>query len=146
MLLLTKPLEAFEFENSGLNFPMTDIQACTWDRVRIYFLREFRPKWRHRQKHFTSSYNQKKGNNQFKSKEQPELPKNPLHGSTTTKELKKHSSTLGGEAKAGTRIIRMLTELVELSCKMKEEMKTTQSEIKENIQGTNSERKESGTQ
>ena len=40
----------------------------------------------------------------------------------------------------------MLTELIELSHKMKEEMKTTQSEIKENIQGTNSEGKETGTQ
>ena len=38
----------------------------------------------------------------------------------------------------------MLTELIELSCKMKEEMKATQ--IKENTQGTNSEGKETGTQ
>ena len=40
----------------------------------------------------------------------------------------------------------MLTKMVELSCKMKEEMKATQSEIKQNIQGTNSEGKETGTQ
>ena len=40
----------------------------------------------------------------------------------------------------------MLTELIELRCKMKEEMKAIQSEIKENIQGTNSEGKETGTQ
>ena len=40
----------------------------------------------------------------------------------------------------------MLTELIELSCKIKEEMKATQSEIKQNIQGTNSEGKETGTQ
>ena len=40
----------------------------------------------------------------------------------------------------------MLTELIELSCKMKEEMKAIQSEIKQNIQGTNSEGKETGTQ
>ena len=33
-----------------------------------------------------------------------------------------------------TLVIRMLTELIELSQKMKEEMKATQSEIKENIQ------------
>ena len=39
----------------------------------------------------------------------------------------------------------MLTELIELSHKMKEQMKATQSEIKQNIQGTNSERKETGT-
>ena len=40
----------------------------------------------------------------------------------------------------------MLTELIELGRKMKEEMKATQSEIKQNIQGTNSEGKEIGTQ
>ena len=40
----------------------------------------------------------------------------------------------------------MLTELIELSHKMKEEMKVTQSEIKQNIQGANSEGKETGTQ
>ena len=40
----------------------------------------------------------------------------------------------------------MLTEMVELSHKMKEEMKAIQSEIKENIQGTNSEGKGPGTQ
>ena len=41
-----------------------------------------------------------------------------------------------------TLVLRMLTELIELSCKMKEEMKATQSEMKQNIQGTNSEGKE----
>ena len=50
------------------------------------------------------------------------------------------------EARFKTLVIRMLTELIELSQKMKEEMKATQSEIKENIQGTNSDRKETGTQ
>ena len=40
----------------------------------------------------------------------------------------------------------MLTDLVEFSRKMKEELKATQSEIKQNIQGTNSEGKETGTQ
>ena len=39
----------------------------------------------------------------------------------------------------------MLIELIELSCKMKEEVKATRSEIKQNIQGTNSEGKETGT-
>ena len=36
-------------------------------------------------------------------------------------------------------VIKMLTELIELGWKMKEQMKDTQSEIKQNIQGTNSE-------
>ena len=40
----------------------------------------------------------------------------------------------------------MLIELTELGCKMKEEMKATQSEIKENVQGTNIEGKETSTQ
>ena len=40
----------------------------------------------------------------------------------------------------------MLTELTEYRCKMKEEMKATQSEIKQNIQGNNSDRKETGSQ
>ena len=43
-------------------------------------------------------------------------------------------------------VIKMLTELIELGQKMKEQMKTTQSEIKQNIQGTNSDRKETRTQ
>ena len=45
-----------------------------------------------------------------------------------------------------TLVIRMLTELIELSHKMKEEMKATQSKIKENIQGTNIEGNETRTQ
>ena len=40
----------------------------------------------------------------------------------------------------------MLTELTEYRCKMKEEMKATQSEIRQNIQGTYSEGKETSTQ
>ena len=43
-------------------------------------------------------------------------------------------------------VIRMLTELIELSHKMKEQMKATQSEIKQNMRGTNSEGKETRTQ
>ena len=54
-------------------------------------LGQFQPRWRHRQKHFASSHNQKKENNQFKNKEQPELPEKYLHENPTTKELKKHS-------------------------------------------------------
>ena len=50
------------------------------------------------------------------------------------------------DAEFKTLVIRMLTKLIEFSCKMKEEMKATQSEIKQNIQGTNSEGKETRTQ
>ena len=50
------------------------------------------------------------------------------------------------DAEFKTQIIRMLTELIELGHKMKEEVKPTQSEIKENIQGTNSEGKKTKTQ
>ena len=49
-----------------------------------------------------------------------------------------------GEFKA--LVIKMLTELIELGRKMKEQMKDTHSEIKQHIQGTNSDRKETKTQ
>ena len=48
-----------------------------------------------------------------------------------------------GEFKA--LVMKMLTELIELGWKMKEQMKDTQSEIKQNIQGTTSDRKETRT-
>ena len=65
---------------------------------------------------------------------------------TPEKELsnKEMASLSGAEFK--TQVIRMLTEMIELTGKMKEEMKATQQEIKQNIQGTNSEGKETGTQ
>ena len=50
------------------------------------------------------------------------------------------------DAEFKTLVIRMLTEMIELGCKMKEQMKAIQSEIKEKTQGTNSEGKETGTQ
>ena len=40
----------------------------------------------------------------------------------------------------------MLTEMIELGCKMKEQMEATQSEIKQNIQETNSDGNETRTQ
>ena len=40
----------------------------------------------------------------------------------------------------------MFTEIIEYSCKIKEEVKTIQSKIKKNIQGTKSEGNETGTQ
>ena len=49
-----------------------------------------------------------------------------------------------GEFKA--LLIKMLTELIELGRKMKEQMKDTQNEIKQNIQGTNSNKKETRIQ
>ena len=49
-----------------------------------------------------------------------------------------------GEFKA--LVIKMLTELIELGRKMKEQMRGTQNEIKQNIQGTNSDRKETKIQ
>ena len=49
-----------------------------------------------------------------------------------------------GEFKA--LVIKILTELIQLGQKMKEQIKDTQNEIKQNIQGTNSDRKETRTQ
>ena len=65
---------------------------------------------------------------------------------TPEKELSDKKIENLSDAEFKTLVIRMLTELIELSCKMKEEMKATQSEMKQNIQGTNSEGKETGTQ
>ena len=64
----------------------------------------------------------------------------------TEKELNKEEINNLFDSEFKTLVIRMLTEMIELSCKIKEEMKATQSEIKQNIQGTNSEGKDTGTQ
>ena len=45
-----------------------------------------------------------------------------------------------------TLVIRMLTEMTEYRCKIKEEVKAIQNEIKKNIQRTNSEGRENRTQ
>ena len=50
------------------------------------------------------------------------------------------------DAEFKTLVIRMLTEMIELGRKIKEEMKVIQSEIKENIQRTNSDGKETRSQ
>ena len=65
---------------------------------------------------------------------------------TPEKELSNEEIDNLPDAEFKTLVIRMLTEMVEYSCKMKGEMKATQSEIKQNMQGTNSEGKETGTQ
>ena len=65
---------------------------------------------------------------------------------TSERELcdKEIANLSDGEFKA--LVIKMLTELIELGWKMKEQMKDTQNEIKQNIQGTNSDKKETRTQ
>ena len=64
---------------------------------------------------------------------------------TSERELNEEIANLSdGEFKA--LVIKMLTELIELGYKMKEQMKDTQNEIKQNIQGTNSDGKETRTQ
>ena len=50
------------------------------------------------------------------------------------------------DAEFKTLVIRMLTEFIELSRKVKEQIKATQKEIKENIQGTNNEGNKTGSQ
>ena len=50
------------------------------------------------------------------------------------------------DAEFKTLVIRMRTELIELSRKMKEHMKATQSEMKRNVQEINSGGKETWTQ
>ena len=64
---------------------------------------------------------------------------------TSKRELSKEdiANLSDGEFKALP--IKMLTELIEIGQKMKEQMKDIQNEIKQNIQGTNSNRKETRT-
>ena len=57
---------------------------------------------------------------------------------TPEKELNNEEVDNLSDAEFKTLVIRMLTEMTEFGCKMKEEMKAIQSEIKENIRGTNS--------
>ena len=65
---------------------------------------------------------------------------------TPEKELSDEVVANLSDAEFKTLVIRMLTELIEVSHKMKGQMKATQSEKKQNIQGTNSEGKETGIQ
>ena len=65
---------------------------------------------------------------------------------TPEKELSHEEIANLSDAEFKTLAIRMLTELIELGRKRKEQMKATQSEIKQNSQGTNSDRKETRTQ
>ena len=65
---------------------------------------------------------------------------------TTEKELSDEERGNLPDADFKPLVIRMLTELTELSHKMKEEMKAIESEVKDNIQGTNSKGKETRTQ
>ena len=64
----------------------------------------------------------------------------------TEKELSDQEMDNLSGAEFKTLVIRMLTEVIEIGHKMKEEMKAIKSEIKQNIQGTISEGKETGTQ
>ena len=65
---------------------------------------------------------------------------------TPEKELSDKKIANLSDAQFKTLITRLLTEMIEYRCKIKEEVKAIQSEIKQNIQGTNSEGKETGTQ
>ena len=65
---------------------------------------------------------------------------------TPEKELIDEEIANLSDAEFKTLVIRMLTEMIEYSCKIEEEVKAMQSEVKQNIQGTNSDRKETRTQ
>ena len=65
---------------------------------------------------------------------------------TPEKELSDEKIDNLSDAELKTLVIRMLTEMTEYGCKIKEEVKPIQSEIKVNIQGTNSEGKETRIQ
>ena len=65
---------------------------------------------------------------------------------TPEKELSREEIDSLPDTEFKTVVIRMFTELIELGCKMKKEMKATQTKIKENIQRINSEGKETRAQ
>ena len=50
------------------------------------------------------------------------------------------------DAEFKTLVIRMLTQMVEYGCKIKEKVKVMKSKIKENVQATNSDGKETRTE
>ena len=54
--------------------------------------REFRPRWRRRQKPFASSHNQKEDNNQSKINKQPEMPENETACNSNNQGIKKQST------------------------------------------------------
>ena len=68
------------------------------------------------------------------------------HIKTPETELRDEKIANLSDAEFKTVVIRMLTEMTEYGCKIKEEAKAIKSEIKKNIQGTNSEGKETRTQ
>ena len=65
---------------------------------------------------------------------------------TTEKELSDVEIANLSDVEFKTLVIRMLTEMIKYGCKIKKEVRATQSEIKKNVQGTNSDTKETGTQ
>ena len=68
------------------------------------------------------------------------------HSKTSERELSDEETANLSDREFKALVIKMLTELIVLGQKMKEQVKATQSEIKQNIQGTNSEGKETRTQ
>ena len=64
---------------------------------------------------------------------------------TPEKELSNKEIANLSDAEFKTLVIRMLTEMFQYGCKIKE-VKAMQSEVKKNIQGTNNEVKDTGTQ
>ena len=65
---------------------------------------------------------------------------------TPEKELSNQEIVNLSDAEFKTLVIRMITEMIKYSHKIKEEVKATQSEIKAIVQGTNNDRKETRTQ
>ena len=64
---------------------------------------------------------------------------------TPEKELSNEEIDNLSDAEFKPLVTRMLTEMIEYGCKMKEEVKALQSEIKEKRRGTKSEGKKTGT-
>ena len=77
---------------------------------------------------------------------QSNIAKMKEQSKASERELNDEEIANQSDGEFNTLVIKMLTELIELGRKMKEQMKDTQNEIKQNIQETNSDRKETRTQ
>ena len=99
------PPECHRLTSGGLFTSLTGGEAPCMQGLHFlkYFLLDFRPRWRRRQTRCASSHNQKKDNNKFKHKKQPELTENQTVWKSDRKDLKKkHSPRPAGGAETGS--------------------------------------------
>ena len=92
------------------NFSLKGFKGVIKKTMRLW------PRWRYRLKCFTSLHNQKKDNNQFKNKKQPEVPESQTAWKSDNEGVKETSRPVGG-AKTGSRAERMHDKAVDRGVK-----------------------------